>query len=120
MRIDARSQDVKDVAIVIRPGVDVPVQVIANAGSNVNAVQNVELRIKDSPRPIGISSARGGSESFLIQHVPEGEYEIFVTASPGSRVADIQQAGRSVLEGGIVVGDQPSEPLHLILERTRP
>ena len=119
-RIDAGYQDVKDVTIVVRPGVDVPVQVIAKAGAYAAAVQNVELRIKDSPRPIGISSGRGGSESFLIQHVPAGEYEVFVTTLQTTRVADIQHAGQSVLKEGIIVGDQPLEPLYLILERAVP
>jgi len=119
-RLDAGYQDVKDVTIVVRPGVDVPLQVIAKPGLNVAAVQNVELRIKDSPRPIGIASGRGGSESFLIEHVPAGEYEVFVTTLPRTRVADIQQAGRSVLKEGIVVGDQPLEPLYLIVERALP
>src|SRR5207244_5951372 len=45
-RLDAGYQDVKDVTIVVRPGVDVPLQVIAKPGLNVAAVQNVELRIK--------------------------------------------------------------------------
>jgi hypothetical protein len=119
-RIDAGYQNLKDVTIVVRPGVDVPVQVIVKPGLNVAAVQNVELRIKDSPRPIVISSGRGGSESFLIQHVPAGEYEVFVTTLPTTRVADIQHAGRSVLKEGIVVGDQPLEPLYLIVERALP
>ena len=119
-RIDAGYEDLKDVTIVVRPGVDVPVQVIVKAGLNVAAVQNVELRIKDSPRPIGISSGRGGSESFLIQHVPAGEYEVFVTTLQTTRVADIQHAGQSVLKEGIIVGDQPLEPLYLILERAVP
>jgi hypothetical protein len=119
-RIDAGYQDMKDVTIVVRPGVDVPVQVIANAGSTATAVQNVGLRIKDSPKSIGIAGARGGSERFSIQHVPPGEYEISVTTSQGTRVADIQQAGRSVFKEGIVVGDGPPEPLYLILERVRP
>jgi hypothetical protein len=119
-RINAGYQDVKDVTIVVRPGVDVPLYVVAPTGSNISAVRNVELRIKDSPRPIGIAAATGGTESFSIQHVPAGEYEVSVTIAPGTSVADIQQAGRSVLKEGIIVGDGPSEPLRLILERTRP
>jgi hypothetical protein len=119
-RIDASYQDVKDVAIVVRPGVDVPIQVVATAGSNITAVRNVELRIKDSPRPIGIAGATGGTENFSIRHVPAGEYEVSVTIAPGTSVADIQQAGRSVLKEGIIVGDAPSEPLRLVLERSRP
>ena len=119
-RINAGYQDVKDVTIVVRPGADVPVHVVATTGSNITAVRNVELRIKDSPRPIGIAGATGGTESFSIQHVPVGEYEVSVTIAPDTSVADIQQAGRSVLKEGIIVGDEPSEPLRLILERTRP
>ena len=119
-RINAGYQDVKDVTIVVRPGADVPVHVVATTGSNITAVRNVELRIKDSPRPIGIAGATGGKESFSIQHVPAGEYEVSVTIAPDTSVADIQQAGRSVLKEGIIVGDEPSEPLRLILERTRP
>jgi len=119
-RINASYQDLKDVTIVVRPGVDVPVHVVAPTGSNITAVRNVELRIKDSPRPIGIAGATAGTESFSIQHVPAGEYDVSVTMAPGTSVADIQQAGRSVLKEGIVVGEEPSEPLRLILDSAKP
>src|SRR6266478_6207506 len=93
---------------------------ITLTGSNITAVRNVEFRIKDSPRPIGIASATAGTESFSIQHVPAGEYDVSVTMAPGTSVADIQQAGRSVLKEGIVVGEEPSEPLRLILDSAKP
>src|SRR3989454_12686564 len=119
-RINAGYQDVKDVTIVVRPGADVPVHVVATTGSNITAVRSVELRIKDSPRPIGIAGATGGTESFSIRHVPAGEYEVSVTMAPGTSVADIQQAGRSVFKEGIIVGEEPSEPLRLILDSAKP
>ena len=119
-RINAGYQDMKDVTILVRRGVDVPVQVVAPTGSNITAVRNVELRIKDSPRPIGIAGATGGTERFSIQHVPTGEYEVSVTMAPGTSVADIQQAGRSVFKEGIIVGEEPSEPLRLILDSAEP
>ena len=118
-RIDAGYQDVKDVTIVVRPGVDVPVQVIAKAGAYAAAVQNVELRIKDSPRPIGISSGRGGSESFLIQHVPAGDYEVFVTTRPTVRVADIYPTRRAKRPEGRNSRRRPASGTTLPDSRTR-
>ena len=54
-----------------------------------------------------------------VNRATAGEYEVSVTMAPGTSVADIQQAGRSVFKEGIIVGEEPSEPLRLILDSAK-
>jgi hypothetical protein len=67
-----------------------------------------------SPR---IPSGADPSLGFVIEHIAFGEYQIGAYPPPGTYLADVLQANRSILNGVLKVSAESHEPLDAVLGR---
>jgi hypothetical protein len=122
--VDVGDRDLADVAVVIRRGVDVQVELqgsVAVAVPNPARVQRFQLRHLEGPE-VGFvleGSAPENINNFTIPNVPAGVYTLAIPGTlVGMCVRDILQSGVSVFDRGIRVDDSSAGTVRVVLQPT--
>lgn len=122
VNVEVGTQDVRDVQLVVRRGVEVRVKIVNGARNpSVTRVLSLAPRL----RPVGLGSRISGSSaaaSLVLPNVFAGTYDLVLDSFiVGECVRDIRQGGRSVLQSGITIGKDFADSIEFVLEtRSQP
>ena len=104
--VEVRDEDVKDIQLDIRPGVDLDGRVLFNGSPGNPVGLRVFLRAQETMPRLYMKAFEtipvDSSGKFHAEHVPEGRLKLDLggTLPEGAYVEDIRQGGRSVFDDG--------------------
>jgi hypothetical protein len=117
--VDVGSQDVLEIPLLLRKGMDLGVEI-------VNGIQQATMRrqltlvprLSQTPFNSRIDGPANAS-NYVLPNVFPGTYDLSINMLGNECIRDMIQGGRSILESGLTIREGSADPIRVVLETPR-